>query len=144
MSTGPYLYDDDPEPLHTGPARSRNGQLVAVLVVTALVAVGTVLSLFLVRGSPAEQSEEAVQVFLAALAAGDAETAHQLLCEAERDRIGEDEVAGEYLGTAPGEVTGSSDAGVEQVVAVRWADGAESRFAVISESGARICGLAED
>jgi hypothetical protein len=141
MSTGPYLYDDEPEPLHTGPPRNRNRQLIAVLVVTALVAVGTVLSLFLVRGSPAEQSEEAVQVFLAALAADDTETAHQLLCEEERDRIGEDQVTGEYLGTTPGEVTGSSDAGVEQVVEVRWADGSTSGFTVISEGGARICGL---
>jgi hypothetical protein len=141
MSTGPYLYDDDPEPLHTGAPRSRNGQLIAVLVATALVAVGTVVALFVVRGSPAEQSEEAVQVFLAALAADDTETAHQLLCATERGRIGEEQVAGEYLGTTPGEVTGSTDAGIEQVVQVRWADDATSRFAVISEDGARICGL---
>ena len=139
--SGPYLYDDDPEPLHTGAPRNRNGQLVAVLVATFLVAVAIVVGLFVVRGSPAEQSEEAVQVFLAALAAEDTETAHQLLCEAERTRIGEDQVAGEYLGQPPGEVTGSSDAGVEQVVDVRWADGATSQFAVISEDGARICGL---
>jgi hypothetical protein len=141
MSTGPYLYDDDPEPIHTGTPRRRNGQLVAVLVATALVAVGTVVALFVVRGSPAEQSEEAVQVFLAALAADDTETAHQLLCATERGRIGEDQVAGEYLGTTPGEVTGSTDAGIEQVVQVRWADDATSRFAVISEDGARICGV---
>ena len=141
MSTGPYLYDDEPERLHTGAPRNRNGQLIAVLVATALIAVVTVGGLFLVRGSPAEQSEEAVQVFLAALAADDTETAHQLLCEAERDRIGEHQVAGEYLGPAPGEVTGSRDAGVEQVVDVRWADGGTSRFTVISEGGARICGL---
>jgi hypothetical protein len=141
MSGGPYLYDDDPEPLHTGAPRNRNGQLIAVLVATALVAVGTVVALFVVRGSPAEQSEEAVQVFLAALAAEDTETAHQLLCATERGRIGEEQVAGEYLGTTPGEVTGSTDAGIEQVVQVRWADDATSRFAVISEDGARICGL---
>ena len=139
--SGPYLYDDDPEPLHTAAPRNRNGQLIAVLMATALVAVGTVVSLFLVRGSPAEQSEEAVQVFLAALAADDTETAHQLLCATERGRIGEDQVAGDYLGTTPGEVTGSTDAGVEQVVEVRWADDATSRFAVISEDGARICGV---
>jgi hypothetical protein len=139
----PYLYDDDPEPLHTGPPRTRNGQLIAVLVATALVAVATVVALFVLRGSPAEQSEEAVQVFLAALDAGDTETAHQLLCEAERERIDEGGVAGEYLGTTPGEVEGSTDAGVEQVVEVRWADGAVSRVAVISEDGARLCGLVQ-
>lgn len=142
--SGPYLYDDEPERLHTGTPRNRNGQLVAVLVATVLVAVATVLSLFLVRGSPAEQSEEAVGVFLAALAADDAETAHQLLCETERARVTEDEVAGQYLGTTPGEVVGSSDAGIEQVVEVRWADGAASWFSVISEDGARVCGLVED
>jgi hypothetical protein len=139
----PYLYDDDPEPLHTGAPRNRNGQLIAVLVATAVVAVATVVALFGVRGSPAEQSEEAVQVFLAALDAGDTETAHQLLCESERERIGEAEVAGEYLGTAPGEVEGSTDAGVEQVVEVGWADGAVSRIAVVSEGGARLCGLVQ-
>ncbi|CAA9277264.1 MAG: hypothetical protein AVDCRST_MAG52-3604 [uncultured Blastococcus sp.] len=144
MSTGPYLYDDEPEPLHTSTPRTRNGQLIAVLVATALVAVGTVVGLFLVRGSPAEQSEEAVQVFLAALAADDTETAHQLLCETESARIDQDEVAGAYLGTTPGEVVGSTDAGIEQVVEVRWADAATSRFAVISEDGARICGLVEE
>ena len=139
--SGPYLYDDEPERLHTGTPRNRNGQLVAVLVATVLVAVATVVSLFLVRGSPAEQSEEAVGVFLAALAADDPQTAHQLLCETERGRVAQDEVAGRYLGTTPGEVVGSSDAGIEQVVEVRWADGERSRFAVISEDGARICGL---
>jgi hypothetical protein len=139
--SGPYLYDDEPEPIHTGTPRRRNGQLVAVLVATALVAVGTVVALFVVRGSPAEQSEEAVQVFLAALAAEDTETAHQLLCEAERARVDEDDVAATYLGTTPGEVAGSTDAGVEQVVEVRWADGGTARYAVISEGGARICGV---
>ena len=54
--TDPYLYDDDPEPLHTGAPRNRNGQLIAILVATALLAVGTVVGLLLVRGSPAEQS----------------------------------------------------------------------------------------
>ena len=139
----PFLYDEGPAPLHTGTPRHRDGQLIAVLVGTVLVAVAMVLGVFAVRGSPAEQSEEAVQVFLAALAADDTETAHQLLCETERARIDENQVAGEYLATTPGEVTGSTDAGIEQVVEVRWADGATSRFAVISQDGARICGLVE-
>lgn len=142
--SGPYLYDDDPEPLHTAAPGSRDRQLVAVLVGTALLAVATVVGLLLGRDSPAEQSEEAVQVFLAALAADDTETAHQLLCDTERGRIGEDEVAGAYLGTTPGEVVGSTDAGIEQVVEVRWADDAASWFAVISEGGPRICGLVEN
>ena len=141
MSEGPYLYDDEPERLHTGAPRRRNGQLIALLVATALVAVAMVVALFVLRGTPAEQSEEAVGVFLAALAADDTETAYQLLCETERARIDEDQVAGEYLQTTPGEVVGSRDAGVEQVVEVRWGDGSTSGFAVISQGGARICGL---
>ena len=143
MSTGPYLYDEDPEPLHTGSPRNGNGHVIAVLVATVLVAIAAVVGLFVVRGTPAEQSEEAVRVFLAALAADDTETAHQLLCETERDRIGEDQVAEEYLQATPGEVVGSTDAGSEQVVEVRWADGDTSWFAVISEDGARICGLVD-
>ncbi|MFP5370433.1 MAG: hypothetical protein ACLGI3_06755 [Actinomycetes bacterium] len=140
--SGPYLCDDDPERLHTAVPRARNGQLIAVLVASVLFALAAVIGLFVVRGSPAEQSEEAVSVFLAALAADDTETAHQLLCTTERERVAEREVAGEYLGETPGEVVGSSDAGAEQVVEVRWADGAKSRYVVISENGARICGLA--
>ena len=141
MSTGPYLYDDEPERLHTAVPRKRDGQLIAVLTVTVLLALAAVVGLFVVRGSPAEQSEEAVGVFLAALAANDTETAHQLLCAAERARLEEQEVAAEYLGATPGEVVGSSDAGEEQVVEVRWADGTGSGFPVISENGARICGV---
>ena len=141
MSTGPYLYDDEPERLHTAEPRKRNGQLIALLAATVLLALAAVVGLFVVRGSPAEQSEEAVGVFLAALAANDTETAHQLLCAAERERVAEQEVPGEYLGPTPGEVVGSSDAGEEQVVEVRWADGTQSRYPVISENGARICGV---
>ena len=142
--TGPYLYDDEPEPLHTAVPRARNGQLIAVVVATVALALAAVVGLFVVRGTPAEQSEEAVAVFLAALAAEDTETAHQLLCEIERERVAEQEVAGEYLGATPGEVVGSSDAGRRQVVQVRWADGTDSGFTVISENGARICGVVPD
>lgn len=142
-ATGPFLYDDDPAPLHTGTPRRRQGLLVAALAGTVLLAVGMVVALFAVKGSPGEQAEEVVGVFLAALSADDTETAHQLLCERERERVGQDDVAAEYLGTTPGEVVGSSDAGVEQAVEVRWADGATSWLAVISEDGARVCGPAD-
>ena len=140
--TGPYLYDDEPERLHTAVPRARNGQLIAIVVATVALALAAVVGLFVVRGTPAEQSEEAVAVFLAALAAEDTETAHQLLCDTERGRVAEQEVAGEYLGATPGEVVGSSDSGKRQVVQIRWADGTDSRVNVISENGARICGLA--
>lgn len=139
--SGPYLYDEDPEPLHTGAPRNRDRQMIAVLVVTVLLAALTVLGTFFFRGSPAERSEEAVGVFLDALAAGDTETAHQLLCLDERNRVAEGEVAAEYLQEVPGEVTGSVDGGTDQLVDVRWSDGSTSTLVVISEQGARICGL---
>ena len=70
MTTGPFLYDDEPAPLHTGTPRRRPGLVIGLLLGTVLVAVGMVAALYLVRGSPAEQSEEAVGVFLAALDRG--------------------------------------------------------------------------
>ena len=86
MTTGPFLYDDGPPPLHTGTPRRRPWLVIGLLLGTVLVAVGMVAALYLVRGSPAEQSEEAVGVFLAALDQGDGETAHALLCAEVRDR----------------------------------------------------------
>ena len=140
MTNGPYLYDDDPEPLHTASPAQRDGHAVAVLVATLGLVAATVVALFVARQSPAEQSEEAVGVFLAALEAEDTETAHQLLCEDERARIDQDEVAAEYVVAPPGRVRASEDVGVEQAVEVGWADGSTSRLLVISESGPRICG----
>jgi hypothetical protein len=140
MTNGPYLYEEGPEPLHTGRGRSHNGHMLAVLAATIVLALGMVAGLFFFRGSPAEQSEEAVGVFLAALAADDTETAHQLLCADERGRLEPAEVAGAYLGETPGKVTGSRDAGDVQRVQVAWADGSSSALSVISEQGPRICG----
>jgi hypothetical protein len=145
MTTGPYLYDDDPEPLHTGNPRRRHLAIVAVLLGIALLAVGMVVALFVVRGTPEEQTQEAVRVFLAALAADDTETAHQLLCEEERARIALDEVAGEYLGDGAGTVVGAERTGTEgeRRVTVEWAGGGTSAYTVISEDGARICGVTD-
>ena len=36
MTEGPFLYDDDPMPLHTGTPRNRNGTLIALLSATVL------------------------------------------------------------------------------------------------------------
>jgi hypothetical protein len=140
--SGPYLYDDDPVPLHTGTPRNRQGFLVALLAGTALVAVGMVVALFLVKGSPEEQAREVAGVFLAALEDGDVETAHQLLCEAERAGLPPEGVASAYLAETPGRVVGSEAAadGAERRVRVRWADGATAQWTVISEDGPRICG----
>jgi hypothetical protein len=148
MSTGPFLYDDDPAPLHTGTPRRRHGLLLAMLAGTVLVAVGMVAALYLVRGSPDEQSREVVGVFLAALEQDDTETAHGLLCEAERARLQPGDVAGEYLGAAPGVIVGAEkaevDGGAVQAVQVRWDDGAESKLVVLSESGPHVCGTSAD
>jgi hypothetical protein len=139
--TGPYLYDDDPAPLHTGTPRRRQGLLIAILAGTVLVAVGMVAAMFLVKGSPEEQAQEVAGVFLAALEQDDTETAHQLLCQAERANLSPDSVPQAYLDATPGRVVGSGAAGEGQLsVEVRWADGSMSQWIVISEDGPRICG----
>ena len=139
--TGPYLYDDDPAPLHTGTPRRRQGLLIAILAGTVLVAVGMVAAMFLVKGSPEEQAQEVAGVFLAALEQDDTETAHQLLCQTERANLSPDSVPQAYLDATPGRVVGSGAAGEGQLsVEVRWADGSMSQWIVISEDGPRICG----
>jgi hypothetical protein len=141
MTSGPYLYDDDPAPLHTGTPRRRQGLLLAILAGTVLVAVGMVAAMFLVKGSPEEQAQEVAGVFLAALEQDDTETAHQLLCQAERANLSPAGVPEAYLDATPGRVVGSDAAGEGQLrVEVRWADGSMSQWIVISEDGPRICG----
>lgn len=145
MTTGPFLYDDDPAPLHTGTPRRRNGLIVAGLVGTVLVALGMVAALYLVRGTPAEQSEEVVGVFVTALDRGDTETAYGLLCEEVRATADAGEVPDEYLQPGPGRVLGSDETEVDGEsaydVEVRWSDGATSRLTVINEGGAKVCGI---
>ena len=143
MTQGPFLYDDGPAPLHTGTPRRRNGLILGGLAAVVVVAVAMVAVLLAVRGSPGEQAEEAVGVFLSALDHGDVETAHGLLCQDVRDETPAGEVPAEYDGTTPGEVVGSSEAdgGAAFDVDVRWADGATSTIRVINESGARLCGI---
>ena len=146
--TGPYLYDDDPHPLHTGSPRRRNGLLIALLAGTVLVAVGMAVALFVVRGSPAEQSEEVVGVFLSALEQGDGETAHELLCEKLRAEVAAGEVPADYRRPGPGRVVGSRETEVDGVpvheVQVAWADDSSSRIAVVSERGPHVCGISSD
>ncbi|MGY1716122.1 MULTISPECIES: hypothetical protein [Geodermatophilus] len=151
--TGPYLYDEGPEALHTGTPRRRNGLILAVFGATLAVGVGMVVALPLVKGSGDEQAREAVGVFTAALAAGDTETAGDLLCEAERDRADAEgrtaeELAvayapaggagsgGEVTGVEPGELDGKD----ARQVGVRWDDGSESTLLVVLEDGPRVCG----
>jgi hypothetical protein len=148
--TGPYLYEEGPEDLHTGTPRRRNGLILGVFGATVLVGVGMVVALPLVKGSGEEQARQAVGVFTAALAAGDAETAGDLLCEAERDRadaegLTAEEVAAGYVPAGGGgEVTavepGELDGKDAQQVRVRWDDGTQSTVLVVLEDGPRVCG----
>ncbi len=141
MSTGPYLYDDDPAPLHTGTPRSGQPILLAILAGTVLVAVGMVVAMLLLKGSPDEQAEEVAGVFLAALEQDDVETAHELLCQAERANLSPAGVGPAYLQETPGRVVGADAAGDGQLrVEVRWADGATTEWTVVGEEGPRICG----
>jgi hypothetical protein len=145
MTQGPFLYDEGPAPLHTGTPRSRQGWLIGGLVAIVVLAVAMVGVLLLVKGTAEEQSTEVTTVFLAALDHGDVDTAHGLLCERERTRLTPDEVAAAYDVSGSGEVLGAQDdpdAGAKvQQVRVRWADGRTSVYSVISEDGARICGV---
>jgi hypothetical protein len=138
---GPFLYDDDPAPLHTG-APQRSGKWMALILGgTVVAAVLVVLVGVLVRGTGSEQATEVTGVFLTALAADDTETAHALLCQDERARLEPDEVAGAYLGGGDpelGEVRRDGDA---RLVPVRWEDGTTSELTVIGQDGLRICGI---
>jgi hypothetical protein len=142
VTTGPFLYDDSPEPLHTGAPRRRPLLLIAIFGGTTILAVVMVLALPLVKGSPADQAKQAVGVFLTALQRGDTATAHELLCAKERARLTAADVRGAYTGPATGTVTGVSDDadGTTQQVSVRWSDGSTSRIAVVPEGGPHVCG----
>src|SRR4051812_44222957 len=149
MTNGPYLYDDGPEPLHTGAPRSRRGLLVAIFLGTALVAVAAAVALPLVRGSAGEQARQAAGVFVAALQQGDIETAYTLLCVDERARLQPGDVAAEYLRSGTARVGGAADADRDgkpaQRVEVRWTDGdavARTSLTVVNEDGAHVCGPA--
>src|SRR3954469_21196338 len=110
MTTGPFLYDEGPEPLHTGAPRRSGKVLVAVFGATALVAVLMAVLLPLVKGSAGDQSREVVQVFMAALGKGDTDTAYQLLCKQEQAHVSPDGIAERYLGQGTGTVVSVSDA----------------------------------
>jgi hypothetical protein len=147
MTTGPYLYDDGPAPLHTGTPRSRKGLLVGLLGGTVAVAVAAVVALPLITGSASDQAKQSAGVFLAALAQQDTETAYGLLCADERARLAPGDVAAAYQQPGQGRVVGAARADRNGVTAerveVRWTDGGTtttSYLTVVNESGAHICG----
>jgi hypothetical protein len=139
---GPYLYDDGPEPLHTGAPRRSGKILVLILGGTVLFAVLMVVLTLLLRGTGEDQAKEVTGVFLAALAADDTETAYDLLCQEERIRLDPADLGSAYLGDGDGEVGAVREDGDERLVTVTWADGTTSELTVVGEDGLRICGTA--
>jgi hypothetical protein len=147
MSTGPYLYDEGPEPLHTGEGRRRGRLLVVILLGTVLAAVAAAVALPLVKGTAGEQSTQAAQVFFAALQQGDTETAYGLLCTDERARLKPEEVAAEYLQPGTPTIEKATDAGTTERVTVRWTEGGavtRTFLTVVNEDGAHVCGTRTD
>jgi hypothetical protein len=139
---GPFLYDEGPEPLHTGAPRRSGKILVLIFGGTVLFAVLMVVLTLALRGTGSEQAEEVSGVFLAALAAEDTETAYGLLCQDERIRLSPDEVAGEYLAGGDPRLGPVREDGDARLVPVEWSDGTTSELTVIGEDGLRICGTA--
>ena len=138
--SGPFLYDDGPEPLHTGAPRRSGKLLLLIFGGTVLAAVLMVVALPLVKGTAEEQALESAEVFLAALQQGDTETAYQLLCEEERQRLEEDEVAAAYLAGREGRAYGPEEDGGIVRVRVAWDDGSDTPYLVVNEDGPRVCG----
>ncbi len=143
--SGPHLYDEGPERLHTGTPRNRNWSIVVLLVLTVLLAIGTVVGMYVFRGSPADQAEERAGVFVAALTADDVETASGLLCEEERTGRTPEEALEPYTGVTRGTVGRATeeqlDGGPVQVVPVRFADGSGAELLLVPEGGPKVCGL---
>ncbi len=142
---GPFLYDDGPSSPHTAQPRNRNGLLLGIMLATILVGVAMVLLMPLVKGSPEERANSAVTVFYASLADGDLYTATQMLCSAERNRLGDTDPGEDYaLGSDP-EITGTTEAERDgdtvRLVTVRWDDGSTATVTVVAEDGPRVCGI---
>jgi hypothetical protein len=141
MSSGPFLYDEGPAPLHTGTPRRSGKILVLIFGGTVLFAVLMVVLTLALKGSGEDQAKEVAGVFLAALGQDDTETAYDLLCQDERIRLAPDEVAGAYLGEGTPELGAVHADGDARLVPVTWADGTTSELTVIGEGGPRICGV---
>jgi hypothetical protein len=146
-STGPFLYDDRPEPLHTGEGRRRTGLLIAMLGGTVVVAVVMVGLMGVFKGSAQDQAKEVATVFTAALSQGDVETAYTLVCDDVRATVPPAQLADEFLQPGTPEVVGSRgdqlDGEPVQYVTVRWDDGGsvvETELTVVPEGGTKVCG----
>jgi hypothetical protein len=146
LTTGPFLYDDEPAPLHTGTPRRRQGLIVLLFGGTVLVALLLVGLSYLIKGSPDDQAREVAGVFLAALEKDDVETAYGLLCEDERAATEPDEVADRYLVSDGGDIVSVAETEVggtpAREVSVAWDDGTQSGLIVVNEDGPSVCGIA--
>jgi hypothetical protein len=146
VTTGPFLYDDNPEPLHTGAPRRSGKLLVLIFGATALIAVLMVVLLPLVKGSPEDQARQVTGVFLAALDKGDTDTAHQLLCEDERARVAPADMRAEYVaGAGIGRVVAVEKSELHGAptrdVEVEWPGGGKATYVVVNSDGPHICGV---
>jgi hypothetical protein len=147
MSTGPYLYDDDPAPLHTAEPRQRNGLIIGLLGGTVLFSVAMVVLMTLWSGNGADQSKEVATVFTSALSQGDLTTSYALICDDVRAAVPPDELATEYLQPGVPQVTGAESTEYEgapaELVTVRWDDAGSvttTVLTVVPEGGTKVCG----
>jgi hypothetical protein len=141
MTTGPFLYDDEPEPLHTGSPQRSGKWLVLIFGGTVLFAVLMVAMTLLLRGSGSDQAREVADVFVQALSQEDLETAYGLLCDEEQARLAPEDVAATYLGEGTAEIGTAVTDGDARLVPVDWSDGATVELTVIGQDGLRICGI---
>ena len=147
MTQGPFLYDDDPAPLHTGEPRNRNGLIIGLLGGTALFAVLMVGLMTLINGSGEDQSRDVATVFTSSLSQGDLTTAYALICDDVRAQVPPDQLAGEYLQPGTPSVTGATETEVDgapaQLITVQWDDAGSvttTEITVVPEGGTKVCG----
>ena len=147
MTTGPFLYDDDPAPLHTGEPRNRNGLIVGLLGGTVVFSVAMVGLMTLWSGDGADQSREVATVFTASLSQGDLPTSYALICDDVRAQVPPDRLAEEYLQPGTPQVTGAEsieyDGAPAELVTVRWDDAGSvttTVLTVVPEGGTKVCG----
>ena len=144
---GPFLYDDDPAPLHTGEPRTRNGLIIGLLGGTVVFSVAMVVLMTLWSGNGADQSREVATVFTASLSQGDLSTSYALVCDDVRAQVPPDQLAAAYLQSGTPQVTGSESTEYEgapaELVTVRWDDAGSittTELTVVPEGGTKVCG----
>ncbi|MCZ2814933.1 Rv0361 family membrane protein [Modestobacter sp. VKM Ac-2984] len=147
MTQGPFLYDDDPAPLHTGTPQNHNKLLIGIFGATVLVAVVMVVLMPFFKGSGEDQAREVAGVFTAALSQGDLETAYGLVCDDVRARVAPADLADQYLQPGIPTVTGATDSEDDgepvQLVDVRWDDDGAvttTQLTIVPEGGTKVCG----